>query len=53
MQAQVKAKELMTSLGIKNDIKLNSYELIIASNLVRQNLIEESYMTFFIGIGHF
>jgi hypothetical protein len=35
LQAQEKAKKLLKSLGINQDIKLTKYEMIIASNLVR------------------
>ena len=35
IQAQEKAKKLLKSLGITQDIKLTKYEMIIASNLVR------------------
>ena len=34
LQAQEKAKRLLKSLGITQDIKLTKYEMIIASNLV-------------------
>lgn len=34
LQAQEKAKKLLKTLGITQDIRLTKYEMIIASNLV-------------------
>lgn len=43
LQAQEKAKRLLKSLGITQDIKLTKYEMIIASNLVEPGAISTSW----------
>ncbi len=40
LQAKEKAKKLLKALGISKDIQLNSYELMIASNLVEPSSIQ-------------
>ena len=43
LKAQEKAKQLMTDLGITANMKLNEYEMMIASNLVDGRSIGTSW----------
>ncbi len=43
LRAQEKAKQLMAELGINSNIKLNEYEMVIASNLVQPSKIGTSW----------
>jgi ATP-dependent 26S proteasome regulatory subunit len=43
LRAQEKAKQLMANLGISTNIKMNEYEMMIASNLVEPSKISTTW----------